>query len=318
MIDKTETITASSMENKSTMTSYRFLFIFLDGVGLAPPSELNPLSTAAMPFIRSLVGGPLVYGADVNRAEVLFRGIDATLGVGGTPQSATGQTSLFAGVNAAAILGFHLPAFPSERLIAIIREHSILKTAVALGKRATFANAYSSRYFDLVASGARTHSVTTHCVLAAGLPFRTMEDLREGRAVYWDLDNRHLTDRGETGIPVVTPRAAGERLAALCGSHDLVLFESFAPDLIGHEADPALAGEFLGALDVFLGGVVAALPEGVTLVLSSDHGNIEDLSTAAHTKNPVPLLCVGPGAGLFAEVKSIDGVTPSIVDGLRN
>ena len=52
----------------------------------------------------------------------------------------------------------------------------------------------------------------------------------------------------------------------------------------------------LPRLDAFLGSVVAHLPPDTTLVLSSDHGNVEDATTKAHTTNPVPLLVVGPGA----------------------
>lgn len=54
------------------------------------------------------------------------------------------------------------------------------------------------------------------------------------------------------------------------------------------------------------------------LALTSDHGNIEDISTSAHTKNSVPFAAVGPGAwALMAEVASIADVTPAIVSMLR-
>ncbi len=50
------------------------------------------------------------------------------------------------------------------------------------------------------------------------------------------------------------------------------------------------------------------------LVVTSDHGNLEDLSTKSHTRNPVPLLAVGPGADAFAGAASLTDVTPAVVE----
>jgi bisphosphoglycerate-independent phosphoglycerate mutase (AlkP superfamily) len=51
-------------------------------------------------------------------------------------------------------------------------------------------------------------------------------------------------------------------------------------------------------------------------VLTSDHGNMEDLSTGSHTRNPVPLLARGPQARRFAAAESIADVTPAILSAL--
>ena len=48
--------------------------------------------------------------------------------------------------------------------------------------------------------------------------------------------------------------------------------------------------------------------------MTSDHGNIEDASTRAHTLNPVPLLVRGPLAEELAPVGSILDVTPKLVE----
>ena len=77
----------------------------MDGIGLGPSGPVNPFSFAATPAIRSLIGGNLVSETEwVEREGMVFRGVDATLGVPGLPQSATGQTALFAGANGAAAL----------------------------------------------------------------------------------------------------------------------------------------------------------------------------------------------------------------------
>ena len=52
----------------------------------------------------------------------------------------------------------------------------------------------------------------------------------------------------------------------------------------------------------------------VTLVLTSDHGNAESLSAPAHTRNPVPLLVIGPHALRFARVQDIAGIIQPIVE----
>ncbi|HEY9807154.1 MAG TPA: hypothetical protein V6D04_11335, partial [Candidatus Obscuribacterales bacterium] len=90
----------------------RFIFLFLDGVGLGAAKATNPLAAiAAMPFLAKLLGRPLVAGQTTHQAQVLCQAIDATLGVPGLPQSATGQTALFTGCNAPAFLGRHQSAF---------------------------------------------------------------------------------------------------------------------------------------------------------------------------------------------------------------
>jgi bisphosphoglycerate-independent phosphoglycerate mutase (AlkP superfamily) len=50
-------------------------------------------------------------------------------------------------------------------------------------------------------------------------------------------------------------------------------------------------------------------------VLTSDHGNIEDLSTRSHTLNSVATLAFGPARErIAARVRSLTDITPAIVD----
>ncbi|NJM98905.1 MAG: hypothetical protein HC800_18680 [Phormidesmis sp. RL_2_1] len=58
---------------------------------------------------------------------------------------------------------------------------------------------------------------------------------------------------------------------------------------------------------------IAQLPQHVTLLVTSDHGNVEDLSTKRHTLNRVPLLAIGPHAAEFASVKDLSGITPQLI-----
>ena len=80
----------------------RILFIFLDGVGLgADDPETNPLASVEMPNLQKLLGGNKLLAATApfvgERATLLA--LDASLGVNGLPQSATGQAVLLTGIN---------------------------------------------------------------------------------------------------------------------------------------------------------------------------------------------------------------------------
>jgi 2,3-bisphosphoglycerate-independent phosphoglycerate mutase len=292
------------------------ILVFLDGVGLGPADESNPFWSADTPALRRLLGGPLVDGVRVERPDLLCRGIDATLGVPGLPESGSGQTALFTGVNAAQVAGRHVFAFPTERLRRVIAEHSILKRVVERGLRATLANAYSNDYWSWVEKRRRgRHSATTLANMAAGLPFRDFDDLRRGRAVYWDITHEIAHERFHADLEPIPAVEAGRRLAGLGGEYHLVLYESFLTDLAGHGRLPWPVEWTLSRVDGLLGGLIEARTEGTTVVVCSDHGNIEDSTFKGHTTNPVPLLVVGPGAGasLWNRVEAITDVPGAIL-----
>jgi bisphosphoglycerate-independent phosphoglycerate mutase (AlkP superfamily) len=55
----------------------------------------------------------------------------------------------------------------------------------------------------------------------------------------------------------------------------------------------AVAVALLQTLDAVLGGLLAAWDDAAGLILlTSDHGNLEDLSVRGHTENPVPALVI--------------------------
>jgi bisphosphoglycerate-independent phosphoglycerate mutase (AlkP superfamily) len=292
----------------------KVIFVFLDGVGMGSADDSNPLWIARMRNLRRILGCPLVKGEIVNRPNLLLKAIDPCLGVAGPPQSATGQTALLTGVNAARILGKHL-ARPNDLIKEIIEEKNILKMAVEMGYSATFANAYTPSYFRLVEKGKLRHSATTLSVISAGLPFRSLADLDDGKAVYWDITNYYLSKYFGFPLPIIEPELAGKRLANLSLDYDLVLYESFLPDLVGHSKDLERSLEVLEILDRFFAGLFDEVSPSVTVVISSDHGNIEEMS-GRHTANPVPLLAVGCGVRAFRKARSITDVAVGIMEAL--
>lgn len=286
----------------------KLIFIFLDGVGLGSDVDSNPLTKVSMPTLHSLIGEKLISTINVAGPKILVKGIDACLGVDGIPQSATGQTSLFTGFNAQAFLGHHLMAYPNNQLVSLINKRSIFKYAKEKNIKSIFANSYTDGFFRSFDKNSPNYSVTTRCVLASRTNFNTLDDLLDNRAVHWDITNSTLQDMPNNRVPLISPFKAGQNLKNLTNDYDLVLFECFLPDLIGHKKDMDKSIAFLEMLDEFLAGVIRDKSDNIHVLISSDHGNIEDLSFGGHTKNPVPLIVMGNEAQYFSHVSSIDEI----------
>ena len=268
-----------------------------------------------MPRLAELLGGPLVLDGRHRAADdgFLLRPLDACLGVPGLPQSATGQTALFTGVNAAEYLGYHLPAFPCERLVEKINERNIHSDLHRSGLKTTFANAYRHEYFEAVASGALQHSVTTHTCLASGLTLRGMEHYNNGRAIFWDITGEYTGKMSRSPVKKITPEYAGSVICTLSEKYDLVVFETFLTDLIGHSRKMDEAETFCSVFDRFISTIIETMGKRTTVVITSDHGNFEDLSKKSHTFNPSLLFAYGVDAPAFSEATSVTDITPAIV-----
>jgi hypothetical protein len=312
------------------------LYIFLDGVGLGPDTDDNPFASARTPHLRALLDRPLVAGPEIVRDGFLFRGLDATMGVEGLPQSATGQTALFTGVNAARAVGMHVATYPTQQLRDILARHSLFKRAAEAGLRITFANPFHAVYWRAVEEGHLRLSATTLAMKASGAPFRDLADLERGEAVFWDITHEVAKGGRPTGrrsrrnaeeaqprrdppfpIPPIAADEAGRRLAALAAAHHLTLYESFLTDLSRHRRLSLPPEQVIATVDAFLGGVLRHRAPNTTLVLTSDHGNLETRSFKGHTLNPVPLLVVGPAVEHFSDVRDITQVAPAILRALN-
>ncbi|MFY9554826.1 MAG: metalloenzyme [Blastocatellia bacterium] len=285
------------------------LLIFIDGIGIGTRGEHNPLDGLGSEFFSIFRGEKPGLPFDGLMAET-----DARLGVEGLPQSATGQTAILTGVNASKLIGRHLHGYPSPRLKQALAEHSIYKKLMAQGRSVTFANAYTQSYVE---NPPRFISATTVAAQTAGVKLRMLEDLQEGHAVSHDFTNRFLIDRGFQ-VDSCTPEMAGERLVRLAANHDFTLYEHFITDRIGHDRRHDMARAHLLDLTRFVRAVLQAADlSRQTVILTSDHGNIEDLSTRSHTLNPVATLAFGPAREHIASrVRSLTDITPAIVQAL--
>ncbi len=293
----------------------RVLFVFLDGVGIGEADpERNPFARAVLPTLQNLTGGsiPTLDAPSARGSGGVAFPLDANLDTEGTPQSGTGQVALLTGHNAAHVFGRHFGPWTPVKLRPLVEEEGILRRARDAGLAVAFANAYP-RGWPGPRGGLRVAGPPL-AARGAGVLDRHEEALGEGRAVSSEIVNdgwrSHL---GHDWLPEVTEVEAGRILADITRDADLTLYAHYATDTAGHRGSLEGAVAALQRVDRFLGGVVERLPDDCTLLIASDHGNVEDM-TKQHTRNPVLGVATGPGAeSLSAEMTSIMDVTPSVL-----
>ena len=278
----------------------KVVFLFVDGVGMRPPAVDNPVNPEVCPTLCRLIARHSVP-------------IDACLGMDGLPQSATGQSTMFTGVNTPKFMGRHCEGFPGPSLRQLIEKDNIFLQLKQRTLRFRFADAYLVETADeLVAR--RFKSVTTVMALTTPEAISTESDLLDENAVMQDLTRETVQDR-RPDIPLVTPEDAAEHLFSIARAYDFTLFEFFQTDVAGHSMDYNRACAVLRTYDRFL-STLTRLTEaaGITVMLTADHGNIEAMEERGHTRNPVPFVVFGPKEReIRAPVKSLADVTPAIL-----
>ena len=290
------------------------LLIFIDGLGIGLRDADNPLAQIADV-------SPLAVFQN-EEPHIPFGGVlartDACLGIEGRPQSASGQTTILTGINAPQKLGFHKQGFPNQALRDIIAEHSIFLQLKQLDiEPNTFANGYTPLFF---AGTPRWKSATTCAMEAAEMRFRDWDDLLNDRALFHDFTNSVLLARNAPGITLRTPKEAGKILANIAAENRFTLYEYFITDKIGHDQDLPLAQLVLPALAELVRTAVENVDlKNTTVIMTSDHGNIEDLAKRNHTLNEVPTIVWGRNAAKTAAgIRSLADITPAIVNLLQN
>ncbi|MEY2819594.1 MAG: hypothetical protein RL275_3057 [Chloroflexota bacterium] len=297
----------------------KILFLFLDGIGLGEDNpETNPFLRANMPHLESLLGGQKMTksAAPFEGDSILLKAVDPNLGVKGLPQSATGQAVLLTGINIPAELGYHYGPKPNPEVAQYLNGHTVFSRTVNAGKKAALLNAYPPRYFDGIDSGKRLYSSIPLALTNAGIPLFTEKDYFAGTALSADFTGEGWRDfLGFTDAPLFDPETAGAKLAKLANDYDFSFFEYWASDYAGHKQDMPWAVKQLEVFDGVLKGLLANWDLAKDLILlTSDHGNMEDLGTRKHTATHVPLLLFGGKTkrDAFADVSDLTGIAPAI------
>lgn len=269
------------------------LYIFIDGIGIGKSDpQVNPFARYDNAFF-SVLGGASSFGPPGELIET-----DVHMGVPGIPQSGTGQTALFTGYNGPAIFGRHAAGFPPFSLRPYLKEKSILRKFAQAGLRGSLINAYTQRFFEMLQKPRTERFMSASSLMQAGsgLPFLTVEDLKEGRAIYMDITNWYLR-KSDKGVGLLPPKKAGRRMVDIARTYDLAVYEYFFPDRLGHDRSMGEARKVVKHMDGMLEGVWENIdPQEELVIVTSDHGNFEDLSIGVHTENPAPTILYGCGA----------------------
>ncbi|MBI4978190.1 MAG: hypothetical protein HZC28_11955 [Spirochaetes bacterium] len=299
----------------------KLLLLFIDGIGLGSDDPaVNPLVADPDPLFSGLMDGTRLTSTRCVRrfTNGALVPVDANLGVPGLPQSATGQTAIFTGVNAAKIIGRHLHAFPSNRLVALIKEKSLMKALKDREVSVTGANMYSKEFFEKRRLMKRNmFPVSTLTIQASGEACRDIKDYPRIPAVNMDLTNTVIRSRGYD-IPIITPEDAAVNCGRIIDSYDFVFFEYFLTDVFGHKKHAGKLTQCVSDLNRF----AAALwnMRQASIVIVSDHGNAEDIRTPSHTRNKVPLIILSRDKKVirrFCRVRTLTDIYSAVLDFYR-
>lgn len=275
----------------------RVLFLFLDGIGLGENDPaINPFARAKMPHLNELLDGRslLKDSAPFIGEKATLLAIDPAVGVAGLPQSATGQAILLTGINIPEALGYHYGPKPNPEVAAYLKEETLFSRFTQAGKKSALLNAYPPRYFDGIDSGKRLYSSIPLAVTNAGLLLFKEDALYGGTAISADFTGDGWRSMlGFPDAPLMDAPQAGYKLAELSKEYDFSLFEYWASDYAGHKQQMETAVGLMETFDGVLGGLVEAWDDDRIVIITSDHGNMEDLFTRRHTDAHVPALVIG-------------------------
>lgn len=288
--------------------------VFLDGVGIGPATHAhNPFLTARLPWLRETLGGiPTLDDTALAVDGAAVAPLDATLGIEGTPQSGTGQTSLLTGRNAARLFGRHFGPWTPVALRPLLASQSLFRAALAAGLDTAFANAYPASWPG--ERSARRPAAPPLAARSAGLLTRHHGDLARGDAVASEIVNTGWrTHLGHVSLPDPSPGRAGGNLARIARTARLTFFAHYSTDYAGHRGGMDGAVRALERVDAFMEGLLTDLDSETVVLVASDHGNIED-TRGGHTRNPALGLVVGPAARQrAAELGSIMDVPGAVL-----
>jgi len=271
------------------------IYLFIDGIGIGENNPLkNPFSRYATSILQVCSGK--LYLDDGLHQKIKVYPLDASMGVPGLPQSATGQTSLWTGLNAPKIIGYHITGFPGPKLKNMIYDHSIIKKFVENQYKASLINAYSPKFLKKLEKLPRFASASTHVQKASGQPLFVVDAILEKKAIYMDITHHIMHEyypELKEKFPIMDPKERGRDLVDIAHNYELIIFEYFLSDKAGHSQSFEAAKFIINKLEKFILGIIESLNKDDTLIIISDHGNLEDLSTKTHTHNLVPLIVIG-------------------------
>jgi hypothetical protein len=295
--------------------------LFVDGVGIGKEDYVfNPFFKYQFKSLLETFGSiPSLTNSHLQKNGFYLFPVDATLGVEGLPQSGTGQTSIFSGVNAAKLIGKHFGPYPYSTLIPAIKEKNIFKYYLDKGKKAFFANAYPKVFFQYLHQGKSRLSVTSLSCRLNGMRLNRVSEVRQGKALTAEITNERWNLKLGYNLPIIKPQTAAKRLLRIASQNDFTLYEYFLTDHIGHGRYDDTVDRIINDFDIFLLTIFQELYKyNITLILCSDHGNFEDVSIKTHTLNPALTITGGKYSRELSEmIKDLTQIKSAIIKTVR-
>jgi hypothetical protein len=282
------------------------LLIFLDGIGLGDDDPaLNPFSVANLPTLTALTNGKK-WVRGIGRQEskrAIFLPTDPRVGIPGRPQSASGQAMILTGRNVPELIGEHYGPRPNPAIRQIIAEDNFFKQVVAHGMTAALLEAYPPRFHDAITSGKRLRSSYQQALFEAGLPLFDDKAIYSGDALAVDWTGEGWrSELGYTDSPIYGRYEAGVKMVELSRRYHFSFFSHWMTDVIGHRGTVEDGVRVLELFDGVMSGVLDTWNDDEGLIIvTSDHGNLENVSHTKHTENDVPTLIIGSGKHTFAD-----------------
>ncbi|MCF8240784.1 MAG: alkaline phosphatase family protein [Melioribacteraceae bacterium] len=281
----------------------KVILIFLDGVGIGKNDpSINPFFKTKFRIFENLFGKtPHLDDRKLEKNNLYIFPSDACLGIDGIPQSGTGQVSIYAGINAPKILGRHIGPFPHTTHLKYLAETSIISELKKRDKKFTFVNAYPKLFFEYINSGKQRLSATSKMFLLNNQKLNDENDLLNGNALTAEIDNSRWNERLGYNLPLFSPEYAAERLLKISRNNDFTLYEYYLTDHLGHGRNKEIFASAMDTLDRFLFHTISNIDEETTLLICSDHGNLEDISIKMHTRNQALTISAGKYAKKLSE-----------------
>lgn len=290
--------------------------IFIDGVGIGKEDySFNPFFKYGFKTFEKFFDGIPSLNNSILKADSRFLfPVDACLSVDGLPQSGTGQTSIFCGVNAAKLIGHHFGPYPYSTLVPILKEKNIFKYFLDRNQKVTFVNAYPKVFFDYIKSGKKKLSATSLMCQLNSMRLNKPTDVKRGRALTAEITNERWNKKLGYDLPIISPETAARRLLRIASNNSFSLYEYFLTDHIGHGRYEDEFNQIFSSLDRFLYEIFFRINyEEISLIICSDHGNLEDTSTKTHTLNPALMITAGKNADkVFNQVDDLTKIKDAV------
>ena len=153
-----------------------------------------------------------------------------------------------------------------------------------------------------------------------------------GREEPFDGEDRHVVPSPKVDTydlaPQMSARAVADKIIEVCGQgdHEFVVVNFANADMVGHTAVAESVIRAVEVLDEEVGRVVAAAEAaGYSVIITSDHGNCDEMVDAEtgqphtqHSLHPVPAIVIDPQITALVpadpnQQRGLDSITPTVM-----